>query len=140
MQKHIQTITADPSRNDGHNSEGVPGDCFRTAVACLIDKEPTSVPHFVEHGDSWWIDTQKWLSAKGWLIIYLPLPLEEDNWWLEELDSLEYVILGGPSPRGPFNHVVIGRPDLSMVHDPHPSQDGLLSVTEIFLLVPTKYY
>lgn len=139
MTPHAQTILADPTRGDGHDANGIPGDCYRTAIACLLDLEPTDVPHFVESGkDRWWDETQEWFKARGDAFYYLPLPIPDDwqAWWDHYRNALDYVILGGPSPRGPFEHVVVGRPDLTMAHDPHPSGDGLTSVTEVYVHVP----
>jgi len=40
MRFHKQLIT-------NHNPEsGIFGDCQRTAIACLLDKHPSDVPHF----------------------------------------------------------------------------------------------
>ena len=79
MTPHTQTILADPARNDGHDADGNPGDCYRTAIACLLDLEPESVPHFVAAGEGkWWDATQEWVKARG-LTTY-PLPgLDEDD-------------------------------------------------------------
>lgn len=134
MTPHTQTILADPVRNDGHDANGVPGDCYRTAIACLLDAAaPTDVPHFVEAGDAWWDETQKWVRARGDALYYLPVPVPEDwqEWWDYHSQRLDHVILSGPSPRGTFGHAVVGTPNLEVVHDPHPSRAGLTGVTGI---------
>lgn len=134
MTPHHQTILADPARDDGHDANGRPGDCYRTAFACLLDLHPLEVPHFAET-DEWWDATQAWAKSRGAQVIYLPLPIPGDwaGWWAEQAPRLEHVILGGPSPRGTFGHVVVGRPDLTVVHDPHPSGAGLAEVVELFV-------
>ena len=138
MTPHTQTILACPERNDGHDADGNPGDCFRTAIASLLDLDPSTVPHFATHGaDEWWDKTREWFAEQGGQFYYLPLPIPDDwqAWWDEYRDVTDFVILGGPSPRGPFQHVVVGTPDLLTVHDPHPSGDGLVDVTEVFAYV-----
>jgi hypothetical protein len=135
---HRQTILADPTRGDGHDASGVAGDCWRTAIACLTDEQPSSVPHFVEEGEEgWWDATQAWVKARGDDLIYLPLPIPEDwlPWWHQQREVVEHILLGGPSPRGKFGHVVVGTPDLETVHDPHPSGAGILSVDEVYVYV-----
>lgn len=44
------------------------------------------------------------------------------------------VVAGGPGPRG-CDHAVLYR-DGSMLHDPHPSRAGLLSVEDVTILIP----
>lgn len=131
-----QTILACPKRNDGHDADGNPGDCFRTAVASLLDLDPDTVPHFATYGeDAWWDEARSWAQSRGGDFIYLPVPIPEDwrEWWDDMRDRLDHVILDGPSPRGPFNHVVIGTTDLVTVHDPHPSRAGLSSIDGMFI-------
>ena len=134
MTPHAQTILADPKRGDGHDAYGRPGDCWRTAIACLLDLDPLDVPHFGE-SDDWWDATLDWAEARGDSMVYLPLPIPGDwaGWWEHRASITEHVILGGPSPRGTFSHVVIGTPDLTMTHDPHPSGAGLADVVEVFV-------
>ena len=75
-----QTILADPTRNDGHDATGQPGNCYQAAIA----------------------------SALG----------------------------AGPSPRGPFRHVVVLDPKTgAMIHDPHPSGAGVTEVDEVELIL-----
>jgi hypothetical protein len=139
MTPHTQTVFADPARGDGHDANGVPGDCYRTAIACVIDAQsPTDVPHFISYGDSWWDETQKWVKGRGDELIYLPVPIPEDwrGWWDHCSQRVEHVILSGPSPRGKFDHVVVGTTDFKMVHDPHPSRAGLASVRGVEVYIP----
>ena len=32
----LQTILADPTRDDGHDASGQPGDCYRAALASAL--------------------------------------------------------------------------------------------------------
>jgi len=48
---------------------------------------------------------------------------------------LGYCILAGKSPRGDFAHAVVGW-GMQVVHDPHPSRAGIVTCTEVIVLVP----
>lgn len=131
-----QTITACPIRRDGHDAEGNPGNCFQAAVASLLELDLHEVPHFARH-HSWWFTLRRWARERGGDFTWYPtnddaypgLPVPES--WA----PTGYVIAGGPSPRGPFQHVVITDLAGNLVHDPHPSSAGLPEVLEVYLYV-----
>lgn len=129
MIPHTQTIFNDPARGDGHDKDGRPGDCWRTCVASLLDIEDLlSVPHFVEVGGEhqWWQETYLYVwEQTGKSLLHWTNPD-----YLPE--RVEYFIGSGPSPRGNFWHAVIVDRTGKLIHDPHPSQAGLLSVEEYF--------
>lgn len=61
------------------------GDCFRTALACLLDLEPSEVPHFVSmyYDPSGKVDNismnkhvKDWLSAQGYMLLDMPYELD----------------------------------------------------------------
>lgn len=133
MIPHRQSILAE--RPDGCAEDGTPGDCWRTAVASVLDVEdPLSLPHWGLSEDRWWEDTVEWVheNRKG-DFIYIPISDEPGvdawyEWWNFHRDryGITHVVLHGPSPRGDFFHVVVGDAQtLLPVHDPHPS-DGML--------------
>jgi len=74
------------------------------------------VPDFVNDGPThWWLQTVTWLDERGYKI--------EPVWG--HLDTDEYYLVSGPSPRYKnLAHVVIYR-NGKMVHDPHPDGFGL---------------
>lgn len=129
-----QVHVPDPERADGHDADGIPGDCWRTAIACILDLHPSEVPHFIalfegmdadeddplteKFGPWWWRETRRWLRARGRDIGVHPEPVPP---YVED-----YVLLTGPSPRGDFMHVVVGDRYGKLVHDPHPSRMGLV--------------
>lgn len=130
MIPHTQRIFADPNRGDGHDANGVPGDCWKACVASLLDVEDyDSVPHFValEH---WWAETYKYVhettgqSLRKWRTHSI-IP-----------EGLDLLIGVGPSPRGDFHHAVIVDRVGALVHDPHPSRMGILEVEEFFAPIP----
>ena len=124
MTPHKQLFKHDPAN-------GVYGDCGRTAIACLLDLEPSDVPHFwnktsKENQDPD-ADARDWLAGRG---------LRVATWCYEEA-NLEQVFdfmrvnnpgvtytLTGMSPRN-VNHVVICRDD-EMIHDPSTQGGGLV--------------
>jgi hypothetical protein len=131
-----QTILAE--RPDGHSAAGLPGNCLQTAVASLLELEVDQVPHFALYVD-WFAAMRRWARDRGGDFTYFPFPVPEEHaeaWascqrWGREHSA--YVILGGPSPRGPFGHVVVGTVDLETVHDPHPSRAGITAVEDAIL-------
>lgn len=124
MKKHIQTILQD------HPT--LQGNCWQTAIACVLDLEPDSVPHFIQYDEDgiadWWDFTLGWLLNRGYR-------LERPN---RHLYTNEYYLVSGPSPRGDFQHVVVYK-NGKMVHDPHPSQDGVEKEQTIEVIRPTGY-
>ena len=98
------------------NLFGKEGNCWQTAIASVMDLPLSEVPDFVnERITHWWMDTVYWLDQRGYKIIPIWGHLETD----------EYYLVSGPSPRFKnMGHVVIyqrGR----MVHDPHPDGIGI---------------
>ena len=107
---------------------GVLGDCWRACIATILGLPGSVVPHFVrDHGDEWLEATEDWLVANGHpRLYYFPtrFPIT---------DLLRpFVILVGPSPRGVAHAVVADADTGEMVHDPHPSRDGLVSRSAVY--------
>lgn len=128
MKKHLQTIF--------HDHPTIKGNCWQTALACLLDKEIDEVPHFVDidenqNGPHWYMASYMWLWENGYeLLQYEKYPSKEDG---EPWDG--YVLVSGNSPRGEFAHVVIYK-DGKLFHDPHPSQAGVLTEEDFEILAP----
>jgi hypothetical protein len=130
-----QAILGDPARSDGYNSDGVPGDCWRTAIACITDADSLDdVPHFVHeykdlnaYGKDWWAGTQEFIQS-----LYGEHHVLQ--WWKtpEEAAVPGPMLASGPSPRGDFHHVVIINEDGTLLHDPHPSGLGITSITAVY--------
>jgi hypothetical protein len=144
---HTQTLTASIRRRDGHTIDGYPGDCWRAAVASLVDEpDLLSVPHFALHWRTSWQLLQRWLHPRGLAMNWAPLhpsrAIDGDPVYYhldgDRLPSQigDLVLLCGPSPRGPFQHIVVGTHHGDVVHDPHPSRAGLEAVHEVDWLVP----
>lgn len=105
----------------GGNEDGVTrGNCWQTVIASVLDLPLESVPHFVDideqGGENWWSHTARWLGERGYAMYGS----------LKDIDTDEYQLVTGKSPRGNFYHVVVYQ-NGNMIHDPHPSNDGILS-------------
>lgn len=152
---HHQRHYACPARGDGHTCDGIPGDCLRTAVACVMDAQPYTLTHYAQVVD-WW-GAMRREARERWGQDWACLPLRPPGSPLTQGmaggwrfgPGRHRVIASGPSPRGPFHHVVVaelladgqedGDPiELRLVHDPHPLGQMLAAVHE--LLVPVGKY
>lgn len=110
--------------------DGIPGDCFRTAIGCVLDIAPADVPHFVHvHPDGMdWADAaDAWVTAHGYDLRWL---FDADARasavaYLRERPELPQLLLAvGDSPRGVFPHVVVESLDGELLHDPYPWGSG----------------
>lgn len=140
MSDWTQRYTASIRRRDGHTIDGIPGDCFRTALACLLGRPRDAVPHFALYL-GWWEEIRRWMRAHDGRDLYYVDATEPDHWAAipGEVDDDALVLVGGPSPRGPFGHVCVGRRDGTVLWDPHPSRAGLPEVAEFFVPGPPYY-
>lgn len=117
------------------------GNCWAAAIASILEVPITEVPNFETwfHFKNLYNDlTEVWLNSKGWTLdtddrfkcfhyeLCQNWPPERVVVYRELLKDLYYLV-SGKSPRG-INHVTIWRNGI-MVHDPHPSGDGILELT-----------
>ena len=110
--------------------EGQVGDCWRTAIGCLLDLPPTEVPHFVE---TCWNDTptanlnaRRWLATKGLGFVELAYSGDLDSILasIAACSPHTYYLLGGNSRTG-VGHSVIGCHD-QIVWDPSLDDAGIV--------------
>lgn len=101
--------------------EGEPGDpdttgnCVAACVASILELDLADVPNFAaKPPGEYWPGVVEWMTARGWMPIV----------WDGHFPYPGYYMVSGNSPRGDFKHLVVYR-DGEMVHDPHPSGDGL---------------
>lgn len=113
-----------------------PGSCTSACIASLLERDLSRTPSF--SGPDWWDEWQEWLSHLG---LHLEATWTDGRVHLGQLPCEGYAIAVGLSPRGgvneagrPIYHAVIfeGR---RMVHDPHPSRDGIEDIAEFWQLV-----
>lgn len=111
-------------------AEGEPGDCLRTAIACLLEIGPIAVPHFTVDDTvptpDMWRNVDKWLASQGvtaWFSAYPgDVPLDMVLQSVASLNPDKFYIVGG---RGYLaDHVCIALND-AIVHDPAPLGAGL---------------
>jgi hypothetical protein len=144
------------------NSNGdqvVNGNCYPTAIACILGIPPTDVPNIEtlwDVGVSFAYEVMfKWLHEKGYKLrdvameysvfhdgsekikntnneYYLSkLSVEQKDGLRAELKDRFYLV-SGKSPRGIY-HVCVYQNGI-MVHDPHPTGEGIVT-EEIFEVI-----
>lgn len=120
------------------------GNCFAAAIASILEIELGDVPSFyADSPSSWYMDFQAWLHGRGFSLVKVDLrgdgfekPDEPGPFETLFLARIEggFWLASGPGPRGHQHSVVYCGGE--MAHDPHPSGDGLLRVTEAEFFVP----
>ena len=104
---------------------GVPGgNCFAACVASILELDINDVPYFMED-EQWKPRFNHWIW-RNYLIVPSYFSLTRYGWYPSDIH-----ILHGKSPRG--NHCVVARGS-KIIHDPHPSRKGLISIREATVL------
>ncbi len=102
---------------------GIPdGNCFPACLASIFELPLEKIPILNEIDQNWRPHLLKWLATFGMSWTQVPA----GSCWIP---NGVYRIAGGPGPRPdsagkPIWHAVVWLDD-KMVHDPHPSGDGL---------------
>lgn len=117
----------------------VVGDCYRTSIACILERDPETVPHFAE---STWYDhaARKWLATEyGLMLVEMRLDRMSNGWALDLEKGRHDVhhLIVGKTERG-THHACVGR-NGKLVWDPHPSRSGLTEIIGLEFLVPLDY-
>jgi hypothetical protein len=111
------------------------GNCLAACLATLLELPLDEVPHFA--GEGWQYRLAHWLGAHGlWALRFAPpqpSSLDDAAAWLDETVP-GWCIVSGQAPRGLLHATVWQGGEL--VHDPHPSRDGILDVEDVLVLVP----
>lgn len=127
MQYHKQRFFHMPS-------EGMVGDCYRTALGCLLDLAPEQVPHFI--GNHFNFATgeappgsvdkamKEWLATQGYSVftVAFTAALGDVLAAMMQWNPDTYYLVSGKSPRE-VNHVVIAYND-AIVWDPARPRPG----------------
>jgi hypothetical protein len=115
-----------------YSPEGISnGNCFAACLASLLDLKLWMVPPFEDMfgRDEWRNRVKEWLGKMFKMdIIYY------DHHKTENMP--EFYIASGKSKRGVYHSVIYSNGVL--VHDPHPSNDGIDSVEWVYVLEPTN--
>lgn len=117
MKYHKQTIT-----------DGINGNCWQTAIACLTDLDLDDVPHFVkEYGDQWLHQTRRFIKEIMPSNTLLCIDPYADTLPRQDLEIIKYAIAVGPSPRikHGLHAVIMDLRTMQLEHDPHPEGNGI---------------
>ena len=93
------------------------GNCFTACVASILELPLNAVPHFVLYGDEWWDVFLTWLAELGLSATFYTSG--------DDYVPPGWTIAGGPSKRFAGKMHACVALDGVVVHDPHPSRDGL---------------
>lgn len=101
------------------------GNCFTACIASILEIPIETIPHFCKGGDeSWYQNFIWWLGTVGYTNIEIHAAVY-DGW---EPAEGQLCYLTGKSPRGEFDHCVVGRYSegkYEEIFDPHPDNNGL---------------
>ena len=94
------------------------GNCLEACFASLTGIPLDEIPHFLN--ERWFGSYCRWFIERGW----------ELDYWTGGIEAAPdgYAIASGPANRG-LDHSVIYH-GTEFFHDPHPSGDGLESISE----------
>lgn len=118
------------------------GNCFEACLATLLNLPIEDVFSWDrEDPDNWLDGTRQWLS-ENFGLTYIDIDVDEGPWPVGISDCV--CVISGKSNRG-LLHAVVGkltfdgkRGSWEMLHDPHPSRDGIESPLHIGFFVKTN--
>jgi hypothetical protein len=115
------------------------GNCYSACLASLLEMPCSDVPYFmggVEESDGRWAQrVAAWLKPLALYPMFFNI-VDPEKYEREKLWPKGYFILCGRSSRG--DHAVVAREGM-IVHDPHPSREGLISSDAFTILLPFDY-
>ena len=109
-------------------------DCFAACIASILEIRGDQIPNFCggsTPNENWLFEADKWLRENYGLTILGFRPRGESA--VYSMPGV-YHIMSGQSPRGLLHSVVAFQG--KMVHDPHPSKEGIEEPTEYDFLFP----
>lgn len=118
--------------------EGVFGDCYRTAIACLLDKDRDEVPHFYDRLHNQAVPDDVTNAIRAWLrehgygrVVFAfgnSVGLNAVLTMMEALNAGVFWLLSGTSRTG-CNHVVVCRGG-EIIHDPGLTDPGIIGACD----------
>lgn len=124
ISRHKQLFRHDPSN-------GIYGDCYRTAIACLMGRRPEEVPHFCQGQDDGQTDdrVRAFLRPLGLVLLGINFNGDCDLEMILRLgehysQGMPY-LLSGTSRTG-CNHVVVCIGN-EITHDPSLNESGIIA-------------
>lgn len=103
---------------------GLRGNCMQAAMASILDLKLDQVPDFFEGPKGFWTNVMQFLEARGLMLFEPGKQFVPDCFYLAH----------GLSSRG-VHHTVVHRGG-KLIHDPHPSGEGIIAVEWISMLIP----
>lgn len=112
---------------------GTVGDCFRAALASLLDLEARSVPHFMGDNrtpEQVFAQIRAWLTPQGLGLVLMPFRLEPGETvgkvlgLMKAINPGEVYLLQAQHPDFGEDHVVVCQGD-RMLHDPDSTTRNL---------------
>lgn len=107
------------------------GDCFRTALACILDHEPEEIPNFgIFHNDGrrFTAEVQSWLRAEGLVLITVAVDggttLQDALSMTSGINTGILCLFAGTSRTG-CNHSVVACSG-QIIHDPSLDDAGIV--------------
>lgn len=119
----------------------ISGNCFRSCLASMMEIDIDSIPAFedMEPGE-WFTPFYNFLNENGYEFegtkYNYGKHVDKFNNYLMTYEGVDgYILVGGKSPR---TYVTRGHAVLykngELVHDPHPSNDGLLEIEDFYMI------
>lgn len=129
-------MTPQTQKYKSPDASGHSGDCYRTALASLLDMDRDDVPHFydlpagclpetLKAADAW---RRRWLRENGYDLVNISLCAEDPTQAMEALSrtspqGMRYLLIG--ESKNGCGHAVIVR-DGEIEHDPSQDQSGIV--------------
>lgn len=112
------------------------GNCHQACLASVLEESLEDIPNFwegnEENVEGFWKDQRKWLRFRGWNIINVRF---EEEYNIKESLNEAIVIAMGKSPRDISNYHAVVWQSGEIIHDPHPSKDGLIGKPKEFSIL-----
>jgi len=130
------------------------GNCNAACIATILDLPLSEVPNFpviIPEGQDWQAAQNAWLANYGVVIFTVILKDDGKLPFMNALTDGIPCLISGKSPRGNFDHAVVGNykldaelgHSLEYIHDPHPSHKYLAkakSVDFFIIINPAKIH
>jgi len=123
--------------------KGTKGNCLSACLANLLSIDLTLIPNFAYLGDAWFPAFSSFLKENGYRFkgtYYFSSISDQASMgtWEDLLKINEGIngvyITAGPSPRlEGVGHAVLYK-DGNLLHDPHPSREGILSLRYTYMI------
>ena len=112
--------------------------CMMAALASLIEVPLEELPDLYDEeqkgGREWWEIVRDTAKAHGYGVVFYKIEGEE---WPHIAPTGYHIAIGPTVRHETMPHAVVAL-DGAVVHDPHPLQQGLVSITHWMLVFPLR--